>query len=100
MAKKRNPFEMLLDENNRENIIFFDAEGNPMEFEQVALIPLEETKYAILHPVNMGYAKDEVIVYSIGVEGNEYELIEVEDSSLLEEIFHIYEDLWQKRGKR
>ena len=41
---KRNPYEMLLDENNNENIIFYDQDGNPMEFEQIALLEIDTIK--------------------------------------------------------
>jgi len=99
MARK-NPFEMLLDENNNENIIFKDADGNPMEFEQIALIPIGDEKYTILHPVNMGYGDDEVIAYSINVDDNNYELLEVEDDDLLEEIYQEYLKLYKKKNKK
>lgn len=96
---KKNPFEMLLDENNTENIVFYDESGNPMEFEQIALISIEEDKYAILHPVNMGYQIDEVIAYSISEFDNQYELLEVEDDDLLEEIYFQYRQLYKKHKK-
>lgn len=86
----KNPFEILLDEDNTDNIIFYDENQNPMEFEQVALITLDDIQYAILHPVNMGYKKDEVIVYSIYTHKNQYELIEVEDEHLFDEINEVY----------
>lgn len=96
---RKDPFQMLLDENNNDNIIFYDEAGNPLEFEQVALINLDDEQYTILHPVNMGYADDEVIAYSITVEGNNYELLEVEDDDLLEEIYNEYRQLFKKKRK-
>lgn len=86
----KNPFDILLDDDNTDNIIFYDENQNPMEFEQVALITLDDIQYAILHPVNMGYGKDEVIVYSISTHKNQYELLEVEDANLLDEINEAY----------
>lgn len=94
---KKDPFQMLLDENNHDNIIFYDESGNKLEFEQVALINLEQEQFAILHPVNMGYQDDEVIAYSITVEGNNYELLEVEDDDLLECIYNEYRHLYTKK---
>lgn len=96
---RKDPFVMLLDENNNENIIFYDENNNPLEFEQVALINIADDQYAILHPVNMGYSDDEVIAYSISVEGNNYELLEVEDDDLLEEIYNEYRQLFKKKRK-
>ena len=49
----KNPIEQILDENNLENVVLYDTDNNPIEFEQVALIPLESTGklYAIMIPV-------------------------------------------------
>ena len=88
---------MLLDENNNDNIVFYDENNNPLEFEQVALINLDEQQFALLHPVNMGYADDEVIAYAITLEGNDYELLEVEDDDLLEDIYNEYRHLYKKK---
>ena len=49
--KEKSAIEKLLDENNNENIVLFDENDNATEFEQVALIPLEDKTYAILKPV-------------------------------------------------
>ena len=50
--KIRNPIEQILDENNMENVVLYDTDNKPIEFEQVAVIPLEndELLYAILIP--------------------------------------------------
>ena len=87
---KKNPFLQLLDENNNENIIFTNDKGENIEFEQIALINLEDEKYAILHPVNLGFADDEVIIYSIYQDDNNYELDEVVDEKLKEDIYREY----------
>ena len=97
---KRNPYEMLLDEANNDNIVFYDQAGNPMEFEQIALLEIDFIKYVILHPVNMGYADDEVIAFSLSDDGNEYELLEVEDDDLLDEIYFQYKSLLKKKNKK
>lgn len=96
MAKK-NPFEMILDEKNNDNVIFYAEDGTKMEFEQVALIPIDDCKYVILHPVNMGYQDDEVIAYEFITDNNEYELIEVEDDDLLELIYKEFLKLIKKK---
>lgn len=94
---KKNPFLQLLDEKNNENIVFTNDLGEKVEFEQVALINLEDEKYAILHPVNLGYADDEVIIYSIYSDDNNYELNEVTDESLKEEVYLEYKRIYNKR---
>ena len=94
---KKNPFLQLLDENNNENIIFTNDLGEKVEFEQVALINLNEEKYAILHPVNLGFADDEVIIYSIYSDDNNYELNEVIDEQLKEEIYLEYKKIYNNK---
>lgn len=93
MAKTKNAYEMLLDENNHENVIFYGENHQKMEFEQIALIHLDGMNYVILHPVDMGYADDEVIVYALYEFNNKFELIEVEDEGLLNEINEAYEKM-------
>lgn len=49
----KNPIEQILDEKNMDNVVLYDADNKPIEFEQVAVIPLERTGllYAIMIPV-------------------------------------------------
>ncbi|MBE6136889.1 MAG: DUF1292 domain-containing protein [Erysipelotrichaceae bacterium] len=98
MARK-NPYEMLLDENNNDNVVFHDADGNPMEFEQIALIPLDDEKYVILHPLDMGYGDDEVVAYHISSDENSYELLAIDDEDLLEQLHEEYLRLYKKSKK-
>ncbi len=85
--KNKNPFEMLLDENNTDNVTFTLEDGSKMEFEQVALINLEDTNYVLLHPVDDDFSDDDVLAFSISTNNNEFELLEVEDDDLLDEFF-------------
>ena len=91
--KYKNPFEALLDDNCKDNVIFTNDKGEKIEFEQYALINLNNEKYAILRPINLGLADDILIAYNIYVDGNNYELNEVEDDELLNEIYEEYEKL-------
>ena len=71
MKKERNLLDVLLDEDNRENIVLFDEGGEPVEFEQVAVIPykvLDELKwYCLLKPISktQDTIDEEVIVFSV-----------------------------------
>lgn len=93
---EKNPYELLLDENYNDNIIFHDDDGNPMEFEQIALIPLDDEKYTILHPVNMGYDDDEVVAYHIFADEKNYELIAVDNEDVLQKLHNEYLKLLKK----
>ena len=79
--------------------IFYDEENNKLEFEQIALINIDESRYAILHPVDMGYQDDDAIAYEIKEENGNFELLEVEDDDLLEEIYKRFKSL-VKASKR
>ena len=45
-------YEKIINPENLENIIISNSKGDVFEFEQIALIPLHETGYAILKPLN------------------------------------------------
>ena len=42
MKEEKSQIEMLLDENNTENLKLYDENNKETEFEQVAIIPLDE----------------------------------------------------------
>ena len=97
MAKMtvKNPIEQILDENNTENVILYDAENKPIEFEQVALIPLERTGklYAIMIPVTpmQGVNEGEGVLFVLDeLKGD----IEIErDDAIIDEVLTIYKTL-------
>lgn len=97
MAKMtaKNPIEQILDENNTENVILYDAENKPIEFEQVALIPLERTGklYAIMIPVTpmQGVNEGEGVLFVVDeLKGD----IEIErDDAIIDEVLTIYKTL-------
>lgn len=62
--------DVLFDEENEDNIILLDSQGKRTEFEQVAIIPVEDKCYAILHPAEKidGVEEDEVIVFYLDEE--------------------------------
>ena len=94
---KKNEIEKLLDENDNSNLIFYNDNKEKIEFEQVALINIDNENYAILHPVNLGYQDDEVIAYSIKIDNLNYELLEVEDDGLLDKIYNEYQKLYKSK---
>jgi len=68
MAQKEiSQIEMLLDEKNDDNIKLYDENNKETEFEQIAIIPLEDKVYAILKPVTNieGIEEDEALVFAI-----------------------------------
>ena len=92
MAKKEvkelSVVEMLMDENNRDNIVLLDAEQNEVEFEQVAVIPHNENIYAVLKPVEPieGVADDEALVFGIEEIDGEDCLVICEDDKIIDAV--------------
>ena len=90
-----NPIEALLDPQNTENIKLYDENDNETEFEQIALIPLNNSVYAILKPVEKmeGVDDDQAIVF---------ELVEDEDNGdtlnvvMEEEVVNLVFDEYKK----
>ena len=64
-----NSIDKILDDNNFDNIVLYDDDGKAMEFEQIALIPLNEKQYAILRPVRKNApVKNEGIAFEVNAE--------------------------------
>ncbi len=91
----KNPIEQILDEKNMDNVVLYDEENKPIEFEQVAVIPLERTGmlYAIMIPVTpmQGVGEGEGVLFAIDeLKGS----IDIErDDSIIDEVLSIYQKL-------
>ncbi len=90
--EEKSLIDILFDDENEDNIILLDNDGNKIEFEQVAIIPLGEKCYAILHPAQKieGVEEDEVLVFFIDEE-NEALTIAPEKEAI--KVFEEYEKL-------
>jgi len=95
--KEINPIEQILDENNVKNIILYNEKDEPFEFEQIAIIPLEENGkqdlYAILLPVTplAGIGEDEAVVFEVNEKENAIRVCE--DESIIDRVLTEYEKL-------
>lgn len=91
----KDPINQILDEKNVENIIMYDEDNNPIEFEQIALIPVEndELLYAILIPVTpmQGVNEGEGVVFSI--DENAHDIQVVNDEKKIDEVLTVYQKL-------
>lgn len=98
--EQRSQIEMLLDENNTENLKLYDENNKETEFEQVAIIPLNEKIYAILKPVTkiVGVNDDEALVFVIEEIDDEDCLVIVDDEKVVDEVFKEYYDLLKAEG--
>ena len=95
-----SPIDMLLDENNTENIKLYNEENQEVEFEQIALVPIENKTYAILKPVAdmEGIAEDEALVFVIDEIDDEDCLVIVEDDAIVDQVFEEYYKMLKEEG--
>lgn len=97
----KNPVAQILDEKNSENVILYDDQNNPIEFEQVALIPLDHTNglYAILIPVTpmQGVNEGEGVLFELDEENQSLEV--VNDEKIIDEVLELYQALIDESDK-
>ena len=97
-----NQIEKILDENNEDNIILYDEDNNPVEFEQVAVIPMDDSVYVILVPVTPmeGVGEDEGVVFVIeeDEDGDALLSLVVEDD-VIDAVFNEYDSLLEEDGE-
>ena len=86
--EERSQIELLLDENNTENLKLYDENNKETEFEQVAVIPMNEKVYAILKPVTK----------IVGVNDDEDCLVSVDDEKVVDDVFKEYYELLKAEG--
>ncbi len=93
--KIKNPIEQILDENNTDNIFYPDINNNLIEFEQIAVIPLETNQklYTILIPVTPmeNVEEGEGVLFEIDEINNK--LIPINDNKIIDEVLEIYKKL-------
>ena len=84
---EKTAVEIILDENNEENVTLSYGENEEeVEFEQVAVVELDDDVFAILHPLDVieGVEEEEVLVFKIDKANKEIEL--VEDPDIIDEV--------------
>ena len=92
--KAVDPIDQILDEKNTDNVVLYDDEHKPIEFEQVALIPLDNEKlYTIMIPITPmeNVAEGEGVLFEVKEE--ERDLAVVNDESIIDKVLTIYEKL-------
>lgn len=98
----KNPVAQILDEDNMENVVLYDDKNKPIEFEQVAVIPLEETCaiYAILIPVTpmQGVEEGEGVLFEIDEDNQDLKI--VNDGNIIDKVLEIYQTLIGEGDKK
>ena len=94
MDENKTPLEMLLDEECNDNIVLFDEDGEATEFEQIAVIPLEDKLYCILRPIDLpDLDEDEAFVFAVTEGDEEGSLDLVEEDEIIDQVFELYYSL-------
>ena len=91
-----NSIMRLLDPKDSGVIVLYDEEDNPVEFEQIALIPYNEKLYTILKPVKAmeGVGDDEAIVFAFEEDEEEDQILVVEENdAIIDAVFDVYNKL-------
>lgn len=101
MKKQVNPIDAIFDPNNEDNIVLYNENDEPMEFIQIAVIPIEERTFVILKPAipMKGIADDEAITFEIKQNDEGHDTLEIVlDEDLIDKVFEIYADLVNKNS--
>ena len=95
MENNMSAIEKLFDEDNRDNIVLYNNKGEPTEFEQVAVVPIEGKLYAILTLANPteDINADEGFVFEIVSEDEHHSFNLVDNEEIIDEVFTLYEGL-------
>lgn len=101
VVNEENAIDALFDPNNSANITLYNEKDEGVEFEQIAIIPLNERIYAILKPTEKveGVADDEAFVFEV-VEDEELgdSLRLVEDDNVIDAVFADYNKLLDEQN--
>ncbi len=92
MKKDENLFEVVDAHNHgQEDIVeLFDDNGNPVKFNIIATLELDDQEYAILSNVE---DEDEVLIFKVTEEDAEFVFETISDEEELESVIQAYNDL-------
>ena len=102
MENKKDPIESLFDENDTGTITLYNQKNEPIEFEQIAVIPLEEDIYAILQPVILpeGASEDEALVFMLQEEEQGVSINLIQDDAIIDAVFEKYYELVKEQENK
>lgn len=93
----KNIIDKILDENNHDFINTYDDFGNPIQFEQIAVVSLDEELFVILRENSEDVPFDEVMVFRIIMNETNQELLLEENEEIVEEVFNKFYQLQKKK---
>ena len=91
MSNNDNLFEIVEPEVEQSDIVeLFDENGNPVQFNIIATLDVDEQEYAILSNVE---DEDEVLIFRVSEEDDEYVFETIEDEEELQAVIEAYNEL-------
>ena len=95
--------EKIYDPDNKENIILYNRNNEPIEFQQIAVIEYDDELYLILQPVILpeGASPDEALVFIIeeDFDSGDCSFNLITDSKIIDAVFTEYYILLNKYSK-
>ncbi|MBQ2711841.1 MAG: DUF1292 domain-containing protein [Clostridia bacterium] len=101
MEEMKSTIDMILSEDCTDNIVLYDENNVETEFEQVAVIPMDEMVYVLLKPVipPEGETDDVAYVFRIEEIDDEDALVMILDDETVERVFEEYYRLLEEEGQ-
>lgn len=95
---RASSIDPILDPHNKDNVFLIDDNLGLIEFEQIALIPMDDELYAILKPVgDFEGLNDEAPAFLIWANDDDEAILdEVHDEEIKGKIFAIYNKLFDE----
>ena len=93
--EEKSVIDKLFDENNNEVIVLRNENGEDIRFEQIATIPMKDTTYFILLPLDKieGVGENEGLVFEILERDDDEVLSLVTDADVIDKVFEVYDEL-------
>ena len=99
MEKEKSVIDRIFDENDNDPVVLY-SNDKAIEFDQVAIIPLDGEIYVMLAPITKieGVNDDEAFVFSIEENNKEESLFLITDSEILDKVFDEYYKLLERNN--
>lgn len=99
MEKEKSVIDRIFDENDNDPVVLY-SNDMAIEFDQVAIIPLDGEIYVMLAPITKieGINDDEAFVFSIEENNEEKSLSLITDSEILDKVFDEYYKLLERNN--
>ena len=93
--EEKSVIDKLFDENNNQVIVLRNENGEDVRFEQVATIPMKDTTYFILLPLDKieGVGENEGLVFEILKREDDEVLSLVTDGDTIDKVFAVDDEL-------